>query len=823
MPKYAKDFICARLCHLTADTSAAISGASFFCVLDGSMTLTMKDQVFRLNKEDVIYIEPDMTFSIHIKTPVLLLGAIFHPCFLLEYLGFKWKHISCNSTTAPHKDYKQIISHLAPLTFLPSDTDRIISNYTYAKSFEFLHVLEKHYIEPITEIDPDTADASIFSLKYFLNEHYADNLSLSDVAEAFNYTPPYLSSLIKKKLHMTFQEYMTSCRLEAAFLYTHYTHYSSQKIYVTCGFSNQSSFLQAFEKKYGCSPDTWRLEHVIAPMAFPESFDIITSTSLSRDYLFNYINYEAYNNSTKGIHSTEEEVIIEADLDISSPVDFHSAEMVNLGSASDFDKPSFRNHITKFQERKHIRYGRFSDLLLVISTFYVHDRLFYDFSRAFQIFDFLRSIHMLPLIELGNKPFHIYKLDETEFFDYDIYNNDASYDAHTEQVLPELLNACIARYGFDEVSTWKFELWRRYSPSMEFIEPAKDYVDRFSKVASILKEKIPAIQIGGPGFNMFLPPNVFKEVILAFKDQIYTPDFYSAYYFPYSGKNFITPPRTDKKVEYHISESVHDMAQKTSTVRELLDTAGLKHTPLYITEYSAFISEGNTLNDSAYPALFIIYQALNNYLSAQACAYWLISDISLEYHNPASLFFGGNGLISRDGIFKPSCFAFTLLEMLGDQLVVQNDHYVITRTEDGTIQILLYYIGQLDSEFARAPSEHDLLIYPYSPFTRQLPLNFTIELNHMHPGYHLIKEYRLSMEYGSIINSWKNLGYSNDLDPLDFEYIVSNSCPYRSSKKELIDEHYTLHAVLNPNEVVMFICRPYYHPFTQDILDNGGN
>ena len=197
MPKYAKDFVSARLCHVTQDTVTSISGASFFCVLDGSMTITMNpdNQTFRLNKEEVIYIAPDVQFSIHIKSPVLLLAAIFHPCFLLEHLGFKWEHICCNSTTGQHKDYKQVISHLAPLTFLPSDSDRIMSNYTYAKTFEFLHILEKHYIEPITESDPDACDASIFALKKFFNEHYMDNFSLSDVAAEFNYTPPYLSSL----------------------------------------------------------------------------------------------------------------------------------------------------------------------------------------------------------------------------------------------------------------------------------------------------------------------------------------------------------------------------------------------------------------------------------------------------------------------------------------------------------------------------------------------------------------------------------------------------------------------------------------------------
>lgn len=825
MSKNANDLIHARLCHLTQDTQAHISGASFLCVLDGAMNVTINSHTSELEKEDVIYIEPDMDFSICIRQPVLLLIGVFHPCFLLENLGFKWRLISCDSTREPHKDYKQLIAHIAPLIFSPAELSGKISNYTFAKAFDFLYLIENNYIEEkhVNEgstSSEESTEKPLEKIRLFLDENYSDPISLTDTAEAFNYTPPYLSSLIKKKMHMTFQEYLTGRRLEAAFLYVSYTDSPLQKIFIRCGFSNQSSFIQAFERKYQCTPDEWRASHPCKKPDLPETFDIIASDGLSRDYLFNYTNYETYTYSAKEIRNPGKTYRIQADTHDFTTINFHANAMINLGSATNFDKPAFRKHIHDLQTEKHFKYGRFSDLFLIIQSFHLDGRQFYDFSKFFRVFDFLRSIDMMPLIELGNKPFHIYNFDERDIDNYDIYNNAEQYDNLFNDILPEFIDACIARYGFDEVSSWKFELWRRYSPSLVIFEPVEDYVERFGRTAQILKSRIPDVILGGPGFNSFVDSDYFELLLKGFKGQTYTPDFFSAYYFPYSGMNEDNPPRRDKNVYYSLSQSIDEMSKKTSILRALLDQYGYSDRPFYVTEYSAFMSEGNTLNDSVYPALYIIYQTLHNYQYTTACAYWLVSDISLEYHNPNAPFFGGNGLISRDGIFKPACFAYTLLEMLGEQVLSLGEQHVVTRRADGSVQVLLYYIGQLNPDFAHAPSEHNILIHPYSPFTKQLPMNFSVELSGMISGHYTIRQYRMSMEQGSIINSWKNLSYSENLDASDFTYIQNNSGPYLSSKQEWIDTNYMLHTTINPNEVIMYVFKPFYDSY-QEFLEKG--
>lgn len=812
MSKRTNEIINARLCRLTSDVTSSFIGAVFICVLDGSVDITVNSKNSTLSKEDIIYLSPETIFSIEVKSPVLLIVSVFHPCFLLENLGYNWDQI-CTNATFDKSKAKEFISNLAVLT-LENSKDH--SNFILAKAYEVLHILESINSNNKSKISANSSDVQITILENYLQEHYCDDISLTDAAKDLDYTPQYLANLIKKKLHQTFHEYLTSCRLDAASLYIKYTDCSISRIYSNCGFSNQSAFLQAFEQRYGYSLKNLKSSNNLPDIfAFPNGFDVITSSNLSRDYLFNYINYNFNNLENNNSLSVENSISIIANTQESSDINLHSNEIVNLGSAFDFDNSEFLNHIKNFHDTSLVKYGRISESILTISSYDIGNQKIYDFTRAFYILDFLKSINILPFLELGNKPFNIYKLREFEILNYNISSTDKAYDENLENLLPEFLKACISRYGYQEVSKWKLELWRRYSPNLENIEPANDYAKRFSRLSAKIKSIIPEMQFGGFGFNTFLAFEILKEQIEVFKDSHLSPDFFTAYYFPYTYSNNARQARKDKNVAYHISESIQDMSIKVRYIRKLLDESNLEQTPLYITEYSAFISENNMLNDTVYPALFIIYQSLANYESASGLAYWLTSDLSLENGNNTSLLFGGNGLVSKDGLFKPSCFAYTLLDMLGKKLIAKSENYIITKQDDGSIQILLYYIGKLDSNFANSPTEHNLLIYPYSPFAKQPPKSFNIELSGIHYGYHKVKEYRLSMELGSVINSWKNLSYSTDLEKSDLEYIRSNSYPYQTQREEFISGNFSLHETLNPNETVMYVLKPSYRHYDE--------
>jgi len=96
-------------------------------------------------------------------------------------------------------------------------------------------------------------------IKTFIDETYSDpNLSLSLIAEKFNITPQYLSSLFKEKTGQNLSDYITYLRVEKAKLLLTQTNYSVNEIALKAGYIYPSSFINAFKKKVGISPTKYR-------------------------------------------------------------------------------------------------------------------------------------------------------------------------------------------------------------------------------------------------------------------------------------------------------------------------------------------------------------------------------------------------------------------------------------------------------------------------------------------------------------------------------------------------------------------------------------
>ncbi|MFJ7975792.1 helix-turn-helix transcriptional regulator [Peribacillus sp. NPDC096379] len=78
--------------------------------------------------------------------------------------------------------------------------------------------------------------------------------TLQSVGKQFNYTPNYLSSLIKKSTGKKFSHLILEKRLQQAkFLLTN-TNETVYTIASDCGFSNLTFFYKKFKDRYGCLP-----------------------------------------------------------------------------------------------------------------------------------------------------------------------------------------------------------------------------------------------------------------------------------------------------------------------------------------------------------------------------------------------------------------------------------------------------------------------------------------------------------------------------------------------------------------------------------------
>ncbi len=100
----------------------------------------------------------------------------------------------------------------------------------------------------------------------YIESNYS-TLSLQDLAEHFHYSTQYMSHLLKQATGMTFTEYLTQKRMEAASALLTGTNMKIRDISDQVGYQNQEHFIRTFRKYYGTSPGRFRSTHKRADSA----------------------------------------------------------------------------------------------------------------------------------------------------------------------------------------------------------------------------------------------------------------------------------------------------------------------------------------------------------------------------------------------------------------------------------------------------------------------------------------------------------------------------------------------------------------------------
>lgn len=95
----------------------------------------------------------------------------------------------------------------------------------------------------------------------YIKENYNNYISLDVVAQKFGMNASYLSTYIKKKIGMSFVEYMRTLRIANAKKLLTETDLEIAKISESLGFSDTSSFIRYFKKSEGTTPKQYRTTH----------------------------------------------------------------------------------------------------------------------------------------------------------------------------------------------------------------------------------------------------------------------------------------------------------------------------------------------------------------------------------------------------------------------------------------------------------------------------------------------------------------------------------------------------------------------------------
>lgn len=107
-------------------------------------------------------------------------------------------------------------------------------------------------------VSRDSNSQFVEAAKRYVRNHYAEQISLKEVAENLHLNYTYLSGLFKEKADMNFTDYLTKVRMDEAKKMLRSPEVKIYEIADRIGYLNSASFTRAFKKYTGLTPEEYR-------------------------------------------------------------------------------------------------------------------------------------------------------------------------------------------------------------------------------------------------------------------------------------------------------------------------------------------------------------------------------------------------------------------------------------------------------------------------------------------------------------------------------------------------------------------------------------
>ncbi len=366
----------------------------------------------------------------------------------------------------------------------------------------------------------------------------------------------------------------------------------------------------------------------------------------------------------------------------SKPLPHFWEHTVGSGHAPLALRADWQRQLQQCHEHLGFQHVRFHDILSddMGTLMDEQNRLLYSFFNADQICDFLLSIGMKPFVELSFMPSTL-SSGSTTVFHYAANVTPPKDYAEWGKFVARLVTHWVQRYGIDEVSSWFFEVWNEPNLPAFWTGTQAEYFKLYRATVQAIKEVDDRLQVGGPA----TANNEWITEFLDFCKKHKLPaDFVSTHHYPTDALGSV-----GEDTETQLAQSKRSILRKWA--RATRRKAGGK--PVYYTEWSSSSNPRDHYHDEPYTAAVIIKTMMEARGLVQGYSYWTFSDIFEENYIPATAFQGGFGLLTLQGVAKPSYRAFELLHRLGvDELPVHGKHdtvdvWVVRR--DDTVTALI--------------------------------------------------------------------------------------------------------------------------------------
>lgn len=147
-----------------------------------------------------------------------------------------------------------------------AEIEKMLQNYNLLDQIQSLQEIRQKIMEMVMECvsTESVADANARSKIQmaigYIQEHFAENLTVNDLAEHYGVSPNYFSSMFKKEMSRSAVNYITELRINQARELLYHSELSVVDISKKVGYEDSQYFFRVFKKYLGMTPLQYREE-----------------------------------------------------------------------------------------------------------------------------------------------------------------------------------------------------------------------------------------------------------------------------------------------------------------------------------------------------------------------------------------------------------------------------------------------------------------------------------------------------------------------------------------------------------------------------------
>lgn len=779
-------------------------------ILKGNCTLVTNNRVINLKEEDIFLLNKNIIHEFKSEMGCSLVSLKIDTTKLNNFdnnISFSLDSTSTKNTEV-FKKMKFYIAELVKINGSDNEENylsnlSILYSILYELTTKFKvdeqSIQSSKYVEKLNEI-----------LKYIEN-HYKEGLTFTQISNAFHYSVPYLSSFFSHYLGVTFQNYYKDFRLERAVNELLHTDNSIEEIAVNNGYQSPRGFVSAFKEKYNTLPSIYRKNAKVTNYNFQDitsEEDLFNKSTMS--LLSKYLTNDNNDNiKTRDVSTIK--LISEENIDVSIkgvPLKHTFRKFTSVGRAKELLLSDVQKMLTELQNEVHYEYIKFHGLLSDDMLVYSEDELgnpVYSFVYIDKIFDFLLSINLRPLVQFSFMPKALaLHPEQTAYVSPYILSMPKNMKKWTDLISALTLHL-IDRYGFEEVQKWLFCCWNEPDTSTNLFgfEKDSDYYELYKATYETIKNIDQRLVFGSP--SLLISYNINQQwchrYITWCKENNCVPDFMNIHYYDndFSDESF-EGHRPAKPLHSRLNRDENSFSKCIIKTKNLFKDWGISELPIYLTEWNLTVSHRNLLNDTCFKSCYLTKNLLENYDKLDSFGYWVLTDMIEETLPSKEQFHGGLGLYTTASIKKPHYYAFRFINRLGDELIAKSNGYFITKSKT-KIQIIAYNYEHFNHLFAQGETFDMNFLERYTPFNKLGPMELSLELCSLNASSCIIREQIVNQSYGSAFDEWIRMG-AQPLNNEDIEYLKNVSVPKRYVRTEKIgNNRLNYNASLDPLEI----------------------